>query len=54
MSPQRRLTTTYLTAQPYLGKEYMSPDGVHPDDQGYEVIADRLQELGYYPLSFSR
>jgi lysophospholipase L1-like esterase len=40
--------------QPYLGKEYMSPDGVHPDDQGYEVIADRLQELGYYPLSFSR
>jgi len=41
-------------AQPYLGKEYMSPDGVHPDDEGYEVIADRLQELGYGPLRSSR
>jgi lysophospholipase L1-like esterase len=41
-------------AQPYLGKEYMSPDGVHPNDQGYEVIANRLRELGYDPWSFSR
>jgi lysophospholipase L1-like esterase len=29
----------------------MSSDGVHPNDAGYEVIADRLQELGYHPLS---
>jgi lysophospholipase L1-like esterase len=41
-------------AQPYLGKEYLSPDGVHPNDQGYEVIANRLRELGYDPWSFSR
>jgi lysophospholipase L1-like esterase len=38
-------------AQPYLEEEYMSSDGVHPNDDGYEVIADRLRELGYSPLS---
>ena len=38
-------------AQPYLRREDMSPDGVHPNDRGYEVIADRLRELGYGPLS---
>jgi lysophospholipase L1-like esterase len=37
-------------AQPYLGKEHLSPDGLHPNDNGYEVIADRLRELGYGPL----
>src|SRR5215216_1261577 len=37
-------------AQPYLGKEYISPDGVHPNDNGYEVIADQLRKLGYSPL----
>jgi lysophospholipase L1-like esterase len=37
-------------AQPYLGKEYLSPDGLHPNDNGYEVIADQLRELGYRPL----
>jgi lysophospholipase L1-like esterase len=36
--------------QPYLGKEYLSPDGVHPNENGYEVIADQLRELGYSPL----
>jgi lysophospholipase L1-like esterase len=41
-------------AQPYLGKEYMSLDGVHPNDDGYEVLADRLRELGYGPLSSTR
>jgi lysophospholipase L1-like esterase len=41
-------------AQPYLGEEYMSPDGVHPNGHGYEVIADRLRELGYGPLSSTR
>lgn len=41
-------------AQPYLDGEYMSPDGVHPNDDGYEVIADRLRELGYGPLSSPR
>ena len=41
-------------AQPYLDEEYMSPDGVHPNDRGYEVIADQLRELGYGPLSSSR
>jgi len=38
-------------AQPYLDKGHMSSDGVHPNDAGYEAIADRLQELGYHPLS---
>jgi lysophospholipase L1-like esterase len=37
-------------AQPYLGKEYLTPDGVHPNDDGYEVIADELRRLGYSPL----
>ncbi len=41
-------------AQPYLGKEYMSPDGVHPNDGGYKAIADQLRELGYGPLASSR
>jgi lysophospholipase L1-like esterase len=41
-------------AQPYLEGEDMSPDGVHPNDGGYEVIADRLRELGYGPLGFPR
>jgi lysophospholipase L1-like esterase len=55
----RHIATTAAThdipyAQPYLGKEHMSPDGVHPNDQGYEVIANRLRELRYDPLSSSR
>lgn len=33
-----------------LDEKGMSPDGVHPDDRGYAVIADRLRELGYEPL----
>ena len=37
-------------AQPYLDEEYMSHDGVHPNDGGYEVIAYWLRELGYGPL----
>ena len=34
----------------YLNKEDISGDGVHPNDEGYRVIADRLRELGYSPL----
>jgi lysophospholipase L1-like esterase len=37
-------------AQPYLDKGYINPDGVHPNDDGYEVIAEQLRELGYSPL----
>ena len=37
-------------AQPYLGKEHLSADGLHPNDNGYEVIADQIRELGYSPL----
>ena len=33
-----------------LGDEGMSEDGLHPDDKGYRVIADRLGNLGYEPL----
>ena len=35
----------------HLGEEGMSPDGVHPNDRGYRVIAKRLRGLGYEPLS---
>ena len=38
-------------AEIHLGEEGMSPDGVHPNDAGYEVIARELRELGYRPLS---
>ena len=34
----------------HLGKDGVSPDGVHPNDHGYEMIADELRELGYEPL----
>jgi lysophospholipase L1-like esterase len=41
-------------AQPYLDEGHLSSDGVHPNDDGYEIIADRLRELGYGPLSSPR
>ncbi len=34
----------------HLDEEAMSPDGVHPNDEGYRAIAERLRELGYKPL----
>lgn len=34
-----------------LGEESIGPDGVHPNDEGYKVIVDRLRELGHEPLS---
>jgi lysophospholipase L1-like esterase len=37
-------------AEARLGEEGMSPDGVHPNDKGYGIVADRLRELGYVPL----
>ena len=51
----RHLATTAAAhgiphAQPFLGEKHMSPDGVHPNDAGYEHIADGLRELGYGPL----
>jgi lysophospholipase L1-like esterase len=33
-----------------LGDAGMSKDGLHPNDTGYRVIADRLADLGYEPL----
>jgi lysophospholipase L1-like esterase len=41
-------------AQPYLDEAHLSSDGVHPNDDGYEVIADQLRERGYGPLSSPR
>ena len=47
-------TTTADKAVPYvevyLEKEHVNPDGVHPNDEGYQVIAEQLRELGYSPL----
>jgi lysophospholipase L1-like esterase len=37
-------------AQLSLDEGHMSSDRVHPNDAGYEIIADRLRELGYGPL----
>jgi lysophospholipase L1-like esterase len=37
-------------AEVHLDKENISRDGVHPNDEGYETIADQLRELGYSPL----
>jgi lysophospholipase L1-like esterase len=34
-------------AQPHLDGGHISSDGVHPNDAGYAVIADRLRGLGY-------
>jgi lysophospholipase L1-like esterase len=33
-----------------LADEGMSEDGLHPNDEGYQVIADRLGSLGYEPF----
>ena len=33
-----------------LGDESISEDGLHPNDNGYRLIADRLAKLGYEPL----
>ena len=38
-------------AEVRLGGEGMSADGLHPNDKGYGVIADRLSDLGYAPLA---
>lgn len=40
-----------LYAEIHLGEEGMSPDGVHPNDTGYEAIARELRGLGYGPLA---
>ena len=34
----------------YLEKAHVNPDGVHPNDEGYQVIAEQLRELGYSHL----
>jgi lysophospholipase L1-like esterase len=34
----------------YLEKGHVNPDGVHPNDEGYQVVAEQLRELGYSPL----
>jgi hypothetical protein len=33
-----------------LADEDMSEDGLHPNDKGYQVMAERLRSLGYEPL----
>ena len=34
----------------YLEKGHVNPDGVHPNDEGYQVVAEQLRKLGYSPL----
>ena len=47
-------TTTADKDVPYveihLEKGQVNPDGVHPNDEGYQVIAEQLRELGHSPL----
>lgn len=35
-------------------KELLSADKIHPNPQGYQVIAEELNRLGYSPLAPSR
>ncbi len=37
-------------AEVHLDKGFISQDGVNPTDEGYEVIAERLRELGHRPF----
>jgi lysophospholipase L1-like esterase len=37
-------------AEVHLDDEDMSADGLHPNDKGYRLTADRLRSLGYKPL----
>jgi lysophospholipase L1-like esterase len=41
-------------AEVRLGGDGMSSDGVHPNDEGYKLIADKLRNLGYEPLGTRR
>lgn len=34
------------------GKKVLSLDGLHPNGKGYQVIAEILYQLGYFPLSY--
>jgi lysophospholipase L1-like esterase len=47
-------TTASVNSIPYaevrLDRGQINQDGVHPNDEGYEVIAERLRQLGYNPL----
>ena len=38
-------------AEVSLGDRGIGADGLHPDEHGYEAIADRLRGLGYEPLT---
>ncbi len=38
----------------YLEKSHVNPDGVHPNDEGYQIIAEQLRELGYSPLAIGK
>jgi lysophospholipase L1-like esterase len=35
----------------HLDSGHLSQDGLHPNDEGYEVIAEQLRKLGYNPLA---
>jgi lysophospholipase L1-like esterase len=35
----------------HLDSGHLSQDGLHPNDEGYKVIAEQLRELGYNPLA---
>ncbi|HET6260660.1 MAG TPA: SGNH/GDSL hydrolase family protein, partial [Chloroflexia bacterium] len=48
-------TTASVNSIPYvevrLDRRHISQDGLHPNDEGYEIIAGRLRELGYNPFT---
>jgi hypothetical protein len=46
----RRPSASMPRAEIHPGGGGMSSDGVHPNDNGYGVIAAGLRELGYEPL----
>jgi lysophospholipase L1-like esterase len=45
-----RVTHHIASSAAGAADEGMSEDGLHPNDKGYRLIADRLRNLGYEPL----
>ncbi|HEX7065968.1 MAG TPA: GDSL-type esterase/lipase family protein [Bacillales bacterium] len=50
--PNTKIADIYYPFRRY-GKKLLSIDGLHPNSKGYQMIADVLNQSGYYPLNYS-